>query len=475
MNAAYPAAGGRTREITLSPPPVTYFQPNRMHGMVCPMLDDYKTLIRRNRDFITLLWLVIIILAVPYLEKTVFGALILVTIITAFLIAALYSVSDSPSQVAVGFLLAIPTLLIAWTYLIIPSREIFIPLLISLAIFLVFILAVMLKKVIAAREVTLIELFRAVMVYIMIGLAYGLLYLMLETHTPHSFQFTSGAADPEALLYFSFVALSTSGFGDIVAVSPVARSLVTMELLTGVFYLAVLIGFLVNAHYNTRYSRPRETWKQEGTGSIRRFHVPLFSTGGPVVILAIAVVLNMASSLVTLASGIPLFLDTWGTSFAVIMAGLPVGILSGILYNLIMAGTFWETSSLVFASSSVLVGFMTWWFWKRGWVDLRRPGALISAGALTGMANALLTFFLVTALSLPPYSGTLALYERILGHLGNPQAALLVMELVVEIIDKTFCIVLAAVAATFFTLFFRREMDRGPATSSSPDEKSRSP
>jgi voltage-gated potassium channel len=423
------------------------------------MPDDFKDIIQRNRDFITLIFLIAIILAVPYLEKTLLGALVLVTLITAFLISALYGVSDSPSQVAVGFLLAIPSLLCAWTYVALPSPEIFIALLLSLAVFLVFILATVLRKVIAAREVTLIELYRAVMVYMMIGLAYGLLYLMLETHTPHSFQFNSGAADPEALLYFSFVALSTSGFGDIVAVSPVARSLVTMELLTGVFYLAVLIGFLVNAHYSSRQSRPQE-WKEEGAGLIRRFRFPLFSVGGPLTILVIAVLLNMASSLVTLAFGIPLFLDTWGTSFAVIMAGFPIGALAGIIYNLIMAGTFWETSSLVFAGSSLLVAAATWWFWKRGWVDLRRPAFLIVAGVITGVANALLTFVLATALSLPLYPGTLAIYERILGYLGNPQAALLVMELVVEIIDKTFCIMLAAVAATFFTVLFRREIEK---------------
>jgi hypothetical protein len=65
----------------------------------------------------------------------------------------------------------------------------------------------------------------------------------------------------------------------------------------------------------------------------------------------------------------------------------------------------------------------------------------------------LLTFALATVFSLPPYPGTFAIYERILGYLENPRAALLVMELVVEIVDKTFCIVLAAIAATFFAGF----------------------
>ena len=424
------------------------------------MFDTFVAWYRLNRDLITLLMLVAIILAVPYLDTTAIGALVLVTFITIFLVSALYSVSDRPSQVAVGLLLAIPSLLCAWTFLFIPSPDILGALLISLTIFLVFILVAVLRKVITAREVTLIELYRAIMVYMLIGLAYGLVYTILEIRAPQSFQFIAGSGDAESLIYFSFSALSTSGFGDIVAVSPVARSIVTLELLTGIFYLAVLIGFLVNAHYSNRVSR-REAWKETGTGLIRRYSFPVLSTSGPVAILAIAVLLNMTSSLVMLAFGIPLYLDTWGTSFAVIMAGLPIGVLAGFLYNLIMAGTLWETYTLVFAGSSVLVAVATWLFWKRGWVDLRRPGPLLAAGVITGTANALLVAVLVLVFNLPPYQGTLAIYEEVMRLVDNPTIARFLLELVVEVIDKTLSLVLAAAAATFFTALFREEIARG--------------
>jgi hypothetical protein len=425
------------------------------------MVDFHGDWVRRNRDLFTLIWLVALILSTPYLETTAIGALLLVTFVTVFLIAALYSVSDHPSQVAVGILLAIPSLLCAWTFLFVPSRFILGALLISVTIFLVFILITVLRKVITAREVTLVELYRAIMVYMLIGLTYGLVYTILEIRAPGSFLFAAGSTDAESLIYFSFVALSTSGFGDIVAVSPVARSLVILELLTGIFYLAVLIGFLVNAHYSTRASRPRETWKEAGTGSIRRYTVPVLSTRGPVAILAIAILLNMASSVVMMAAGIPLYLDTWGTSFAVIMAGLPIGILAGVLYNLIMAGTFWETYTLFFTGSSILVAVATGWFWKRGWVDLSRPWLLVAAGALTGFANALLVFTLTTVFHLPPYEGTLPIFDQIRGLVADPGAARFFLELLVEVIDKTISLVLAAAAATFFSALFSQEMKKG--------------
>ncbi|NTV00265.1 MAG: hypothetical protein HGA55_03975, partial [Methanoregulaceae archaeon] len=220
------------------------------------------------------------------------------------------------------------------------------------------------------------------------------------------------------------------------------------------------IGFLVNAHYSTRVSRPRETWKETGTGLIRSYRVPVLSTRGPVAILAIGVLLNVASSVVMVTAGVPLYLDTWGTSFAVIMAGLPVGVLAGVFYNLIMAGTLWETYTLVFTGSSVLVAVATWWFWKRGWVDLRKPGPLLAAGVITGAANALLVLVLATVFHLPLYQGTMTIYERMLGFVEYPEAARFLLELLVEVIDKTVSLVLAAAAATFFTSLFRLEMTK---------------
>jgi hypothetical protein len=58
---------------------------------------------------------------------------------------------------------------------------------------------------------------------------------------------SSGKITLSSLFYFRFVALSTTGFGDIYAVAPMARSVVIIEMLVGVMYMAVLIGLLINA------------------------------------------------------------------------------------------------------------------------------------------------------------------------------------------------------------------------------------
>ena len=54
------------------------------------------------------------------------------------------------------------------------------------------------------------------------------------------------------MTYFSYVTLTTLGYGDIVPISPLARSLAVLEALTGVLFLAVLISRLVGSYRSER-------------------------------------------------------------------------------------------------------------------------------------------------------------------------------------------------------------------------------
>jgi voltage-gated potassium channel Kch len=51
-------------------------------------------------------------------------------------------------------------------------------------------------------------------------------------------------------MYFSYTTLTTLGYGDIVPVSQIARTLATLEAITGQLYLAVLVARLVGLHIN---------------------------------------------------------------------------------------------------------------------------------------------------------------------------------------------------------------------------------
>lgn len=417
----------------------------------CHIPQDLRSAVYRNRDIFTLASLIAIILVFPYFEQSTVGDILFVCLFSALLLAALYEVSDSPRQVAIGVLLAIPTLLASWTDVFLPSQSTQVAELIAITIFLTYILLAILKRVLAARVVTLTELYRAVNLYIMIGIAFGMIYTLIELLMPRSFQFTFGENTFSSIFYFSFVALSTAGFGDIIAVSPIARSVVIIEMIIGVMYMAVLIGLLVNAHYTSRYATRRDdagTMEPDVQG-IRSKKIPFLSSGGPLSLIAIAVMLNLVTSIAMVACHMPVFMDTWGTSFAVIAGGFWVGATAGVLYNLIMAVTVWTPSSAIWATSSLLVAALTWVFWRGGWIDLKRPHLLVAAGLTTGLLNAVLLITLTFFFNLPPYEGTLVVYRFFSGVIGNPAIATPVATVVVEVTDKTLSLALAAVVALF--------------------------
>jgi len=53
-------------------------------------------------------------------------------------------------------------------------------------------------------------------------------------------------------VYYSFVTLTTLGYGDIVPLSATARSLVYMEAIFGQFYIAILVAGLVSIHISNQ-------------------------------------------------------------------------------------------------------------------------------------------------------------------------------------------------------------------------------
>lgn len=87
----------------------------------------------------------------------------------------------------------------------------------------------------------------ALCVYLLIGLTFATVFELLQAQAPGSLHFPRGIPEWTDYLYFSFVTLTTLGYGDIVPVTPRAQSLVILEAATGVLYVAVLVAWLVSA------------------------------------------------------------------------------------------------------------------------------------------------------------------------------------------------------------------------------------
>lgn len=103
------------------------------------------------------------------------------------------------------------------------------------------------QMVFRAKRVSRHQLFGAVVVYLNLALLFMGSYVILDKSLPAAFT-TSNQVPLHAgeLLYFSLTTLTSTGYGDIVPVHPLTRSLANLEAVAGQLFLAVLLGRLVS-------------------------------------------------------------------------------------------------------------------------------------------------------------------------------------------------------------------------------------
>ena len=87
--------------------------------------------------------------------------------------------------------------------------------------------------------------------YLLIGYTWAYAYQLVIERVPNAIYFSAGTADsaarqqPLQLIYYSFITLTTAGYGDVYPVHPAARSLAMTEALVGQLYIAIMIASLV--------------------------------------------------------------------------------------------------------------------------------------------------------------------------------------------------------------------------------------
>lgn len=116
-------------------------------------------------------------------------------------------------------------------------------------------IAASLRQVLIGPHVDLNRLTGAVCVYMLMALAWAICYALVALYIDSAFAGLVGikfnAVWPD-FIYFSFVTITTLGYGDISPVAPIAQALAYLEAVVGQMYIAILIAGLVGAHLSTR-------------------------------------------------------------------------------------------------------------------------------------------------------------------------------------------------------------------------------
>ena len=214
----------------------------------------------RLRPFSTvqlLIALLLLFIGAPFVEEIEGGEFILSVLFSLVLLAAVLAVADHRRVLVIAIVLAIPAIGGRWINHFRPDLVPAAVFLVAGLVLIIFVVAHLLLFILRAPVVTVEVLCASISAYLMLGLMWTMAYWLVDQLTPggaFSFNTNAGSHSMNGFdgFYFSFVTLSTVGYGDITPVSKVARMLAAMEAVTGLLYVAVLIARLVSLYSSAK-------------------------------------------------------------------------------------------------------------------------------------------------------------------------------------------------------------------------------
>jgi hypothetical protein len=204
-----------------------------------------------------LVTLVAMLLLSPFLSETILGVSRLRLLTAILLLAGVYAVSHRRRALAAALAIAVPQLVLEACLSVRPSSTLVLASLALSTLFFFFLGAVLLYAILDEERIHLDTILGGICVYLLLGVIWSLVYSILEYLQPGSFaidgQLLPAPLRPddfrhEELIYYSFVTLTTVGYGDVLAKTNPARAVAAAEAVTGSLYIAVFIARLVGLH-----------------------------------------------------------------------------------------------------------------------------------------------------------------------------------------------------------------------------------
>jgi len=217
------------------------------------MMNEVKTTFEQKGHQLLLLTLMLMIFSSPFVSQdpaiSWLGSIALVIV----LLAAAYTVSTYGGSFRVALLLGVPALFSQVAVFAVDNFWLETLRYSATALFLFWVCFLLLKDIaVRIHTVTLELIVGSVNVYLMLGISFALVFALIEHLQPGSF---TGIEDfafmPNQLLtflYYSFITMSTLGYGDISPVSPHAMTASYVLPILGQLYLAILVARLVSLY-----------------------------------------------------------------------------------------------------------------------------------------------------------------------------------------------------------------------------------
>ncbi|MDJ0599067.1 MAG: ion channel [Crocosphaera sp.] len=109
---------------------------------------------------------------------------------------------------------------------------------------------ILIKK---SKQITIDTILGAISGYFTLAIAWGMLFHLIEFLAPGSFKLPPEAiVRPDIFIYFSQITIASVGYGDIIPVTPLARSAAALLGMLGQLYLAVLLGIIIGIYLSNQ-------------------------------------------------------------------------------------------------------------------------------------------------------------------------------------------------------------------------------
>ncbi|MEE4266186.1 MAG: ion channel [Desulfobacteraceae bacterium] len=222
--------------------------------MIKRKFHDFRQAFSTAPFFILLILILLMMILPPFLDDWVSTRILLDVLLTAILFALIFAIRSNHSEMIIGVILALPLILTMWASYFILITGLGLAAQIFAALFFGYAAVNILRRMFKQQEVTRETIFSAIVAYLLIALMWAYVYMLLETLVPGSFAFPDTDLRTTAMhfKYFSFVTITTLGYGDILPVTNKASSLAMLEALVGQIYLVVLVAWLVGMHVSRK-------------------------------------------------------------------------------------------------------------------------------------------------------------------------------------------------------------------------------
>jgi len=211
--------------------------------------------LRRRFGFENLLfWLLVYLVANPFLSDLPRSRIIFQLLLTLVLFFAVFAIHKKGNVLTLSVILMAVSIILHWLGVFgIMGYSQWVGQ-ITLILYLAILIYAFFKAIFSAKEVSFQVICATLCLYLIMGFLWAQIYLFLETLAPGSFGGKLLAPENplwvqlQGFVYFSFVTLTTLGYGDITPQTQGARALCQVEAIIGQFYIAVVVARLVSMY-----------------------------------------------------------------------------------------------------------------------------------------------------------------------------------------------------------------------------------